>query len=277
MFKYGYNGLVYYGEPIDKSIKRVARCGYDSIEMLGEPDQFSTKEVNQLCADEGICVSSVCSIFTAERDMIHPDEKTRRQAMDYTYSVIDFAAEMNAKRVIISTTACGKIAPIVDIKQETEWAVENVCAAADYAAQRDIKLALESWNRYETYMADSLDKISRLSKLIDKPNVGIMGDTFHMCIEEANLAESIYKHADEFVHFHLADSNRAAPGKGHLDFIPIMQALKDINYDGYLVFELLPAGGDPFSTLKAGGGIEFFDEYTEWAIRYIKNIESQLK
>ena len=277
MFKYGYDGLVYYGEPIAKSIARVARCGYDAIEMLGEPDQFNTAEVNRLCSDEGIYVSSICSIFTAERDMIHPDAKVRQHAMDYTYSVIDFAAELSAHCVIISTTACGKIAPLTDLEQEVEWAVENVRKAADYAAQRDVVLSLESWNRYETYMADSLDKVSRLSKLIDRPNVGIQGDTFHMCIEEANLADSIRRHAGEFVHFHLADSNRAAPGKGHLDFLPILQALKDIGYDGHLVFELLPAGGDPFATLHAGGGKEFFDEYTEWSIRYMKEIEAQLK
>lgn len=277
MFKYGYDALVYSGEPIEKSVKRVARCGYDAIEMLGEPAQFDTKEVNSLCDGEGIYVSSICSIFTAERDMIHPDQRIRKQAMDYVYAVLDFAAEMSAGRVIVSTTACGKIAPLTDPEQETEWAVENVRAAADYAKDRGIVLALESWNRYETYMADSLDKVSRLGKLIDKPNVGIMGDTFHMCIEEADLAASIRKHAGEFVHFHLADSNRAAPGKGHLDFIPILQALKDIRYDGHLVFELLPAGGDPFATMRAGGAQEFFDEYTESAIKYCKAVETLLK
>ncbi len=276
MFKYGYNALVYYGEPITESIARISRCGYDAIEMLGEPEQFNTKEVNMLCDASGICVSSICSIFTEERDMIHPDAKIRRKAMDYVYSVIDFAAELKAKRVIISTTACGKITPLVNIEQETEWAVENVRLAADYAAHSDVVLALESWNRYETYMADSLDKVSKLSKLIDRPNVGIMGDTFHMCMEEANLSEVIRQHAGEFVHFHLADSNRAAPGKGHLDFRPILQALKDINYTGYLVFELLPAGGDPFASLKTGGAQEFFDNYTEWSIQYMKEIEKIL-
>ena len=277
MFKYGYDALVYSGEKIEKSIARVARFGYDAIEMLGEPDQFDTAFVNQCCADAGIRVSSICSIFTAERDMIHPDKKIRDQAMDYVKSVLDFAAELDAHRVIISTTACGKIAPLTDLEQETQWAVENVRKAADYAADRDITLCLESWNRYETYMADSLDKVSRLSKLIDKTNVGIMGDTFHMCMEEADLAESIRKHRGEFVHFHLADSNRAAPGKGHLDFLPILQALKDIAYDGYLVFELLPAGGDPVAVMKAGNCPEFFDEYTELAIRTMKELEKQLR
>jgi hypothetical protein len=38
MFKYSYDSLVYYGEPVDWSIARLARFGYDAIELVGEPD-----------------------------------------------------------------------------------------------------------------------------------------------------------------------------------------------------------------------------------------------
>lgn len=276
MFKYAYDALVYSGEPIQRSIERVAKFGYDAIEMLGEPDQFDTAEVNRLCNANGIKVSSICSIFTPERDMIHPDVKVRTQALDYVKSVLDFAAELDAHKVIISTTACNKTTPIVEIEKETQWAVENVRKAADYAAKNDITLCLESWNRYETYMADSLEKVSKLCKRIDRPNVGVMGDTFHMNIEEADMAGSLRKYAEQLVHMHFADSNRAAPGQGHIDFVPIVQALKEINYDGYIVFELLPAGGDPFAVMKAGNCDEFLDEYTESAIQIIKDIERQL-
>ena len=66
------------------------------------------------------------------------------------------------------------------------------------------------------------------------------------------------------------------PGKGHLDFVSILKALKEIDYQGYITFELLPAAADPFGTLKKGGGREFFDEYTKDAINYIKALENEL-
>jgi hypothetical protein len=47
-------------------------------------------------------------------------------------------------------------------------------------------------------------------------------------------------------------------------------------YQGYLSFELLPASADPFGTLKKGGGREFFDAYTEQAIKFMKEIENKL-
>jgi len=42
MFKYSYDSLVYYGEPVDRSIARLARFGYDAIELVGEPDHKET-------------------------------------------------------------------------------------------------------------------------------------------------------------------------------------------------------------------------------------------
>lgn len=49
MFKYSYNSLVYYGEKVKESVERVARSGYDAIELYGEPDEYDTAEVRKLC------------------------------------------------------------------------------------------------------------------------------------------------------------------------------------------------------------------------------------
>ncbi len=62
MFKYSYDALVYYGEDVRESIKRVANSGYDAIELIGEPDAYKVSEVNKLCEDNNIVVSSICSI-----------------------------------------------------------------------------------------------------------------------------------------------------------------------------------------------------------------------
>ena len=40
MFKYSYDSLVYFGEPVDRSIARLADFGYDAIELIGEPDRY---------------------------------------------------------------------------------------------------------------------------------------------------------------------------------------------------------------------------------------------
>jgi sugar phosphate isomerase/epimerase len=276
MFKYAYNSLVYYGEDVKTSIQRVARCGYDAIELYGEPEEYDTAQVRSLCRDHGIQVSSICSLYTEQRDLASPDPAVLGQAVDYVKKVADLASEVGCPVMIIAPTACMKMKGWEDPREERKWALENVRTGGEYAASVGVNLAIEAWNRYETYFLNRLDQCLQFLQEVGLENAGVMGDTFHMNIEEDTIPGAFKRAGEHLNHVHLADSNRAAPGKGHLDFVPIMQALKDIGYRGYCSFELLPASADPFGTLKKGGGREFFDEYTRSAIDYMKKIEQQL-
>ncbi len=83
MFKYSFDALVYYGEDIATSIKRLSGFGYDAIELVGEPQYYNPKEVRDLVNSHGIQVSSICSIYNAERDLAHPDANMRKKAVEY--------------------------------------------------------------------------------------------------------------------------------------------------------------------------------------------------
>ncbi|CAA9583222.1 MAG: hypothetical protein AVDCRST_MAG59-5088 [uncultured Thermomicrobiales bacterium] len=275
-FRYAYNALVYFGEDIADSIDRVARFGYDAIEVVGEPTTLDAKRIKRLADDAGIAVSSVCSIYTAERDLAHPDPAVRTSTVQYVKDVADFAAAMGAETVIVHPTACMKTQALASAADERRWAVEGIRAAGEHAAPLGVNLSLECWNRYETYFMNRLEQAASLWRETGLTNGGIQGDTFHMGLEEASIPEAFRQHGSMLQHVHLADSNRAAPGAGHLDFVPIVQALVDVGYQGYLSFELLPASADPFGAMKAGGQEAFFDRYTEQAIRYMKAVEAQI-
>jgi sugar phosphate isomerase/epimerase len=276
-YRYAYNALVYFGEDMGASIDRVARFGYDAIEVVGEPAEFDPTRIKRLADDAGIAVSSICSIYTPERDLAHPDPTVRADAVQYVKDVADFAASMNAPTIIVHPTACMKTRPLAAAEDERRWAVEGIRAAGEYAAPLGVNLSLECWNRYETYFMNRLEQAASLWQEVGLSNGGIQGDTFHMSIEEASIPDAFRQYGAMLQHVHLADSNRAAPGAGHLDFLPIVQALVDVGYSGYLSFELLPASADPFAAMKAGGQEAFFDRYTEQAINHMKAIESRLQ
>lgn len=275
-FKYAYNQLVYYGEEVGESIDRVARFGYDGIELAGEPDAFDAADVRRRVADAGIAVSSICSIYNDERDLAHPDEGVRKNALQYIKQVAEFASEVGAPTVIVAPTACMKLQRLAPAEDEWRWAVEGIRAGGEYAATLGIDLTLECWNRYETYFLNRLEQGVEMLREIGLPNAGVMGDTFHMNIEEVSIADAFRQAGSVLNHVHLADSNRAAPGQGHLDFAPILQALADIEYNGYLSFELLPPSADPFGVMRAGGHADFFDRFTEQAIEQIRAAEPAL-
>jgi sugar phosphate isomerase/epimerase len=276
-FRYAYNSLVYYGEDIATSIDRVARFGYDGIEIVGEPGEIDAGKVARLTRQAGIQVSSICSIYTPERDLVHPDAEVRRNAVSYVKDVARFASEMECPTIIVHPTACMKTAALASAEQERAWAVEGIREAGETAAELGVSLSLECWNRYETYFLNRLEQAVDLWKATELTNGGVQGDTFHMNLEEVSIADAYRTHGEYLQHVHLADSNRAAPGAGHLDFAPIMQALVDVGYDGWLSFELLPAAADPFGAMRAGGQEDFFDRYTEQAITHIKGCVPQLQ
>lgn len=278
MFKYSYNAIAYAGEPIQTSIRRVAKFGYDAIELVGEPDQHDTAEVRQLCDGEGIAVSSICSIFFGQdRDLVHVDKAQREKGVGYAKSVVDFAAEVGAPTVNLAPSPVGKLAAVGSREQEWANAVDSLHEIASYAERAGVRTCLEPWNRYETYFINRLDQAIELAAAIGHDNLGVMGDSFHMNIEDKDIAGNYRKAGDRLFHVHFADSQRAAPGAGHLDFVPLVQALVDIDYKGYIAFELLPAAADPFASLRSGGATEFLDPYTELAIKTIRRIEAEVR
>jgi sugar phosphate isomerase/epimerase len=61
-----------------------------------------------------------------------------------------------------------------------------------------------------------------------------------MNIEEVSIYESLKQAKDYITHIHFADSNRWAPGFGHLDFSKIVLTLKEMEYQSYVSAEILP-------------------------------------
>lgn len=276
-FRYAYNSLVYYGERISESIERVARYGYDAIEVIGEPSQLDPKRIKKLADDAGITVSSICSLYTPDRDLSHPDPEIRANAVRYVKDVADFAAEMEAPTIIVHPCANGRTQRLASEDEEWRWAVEGIRESGEHAEPLGVNLSLECWNRYETIFLNRLKQAASLWQETGLTNGGIQGDTFHMNIDEDSIEGALREHGLLLQHVHLADSNRAAPGAGHLDFSAILQALVEVGYDGYLSFELLPASADPFAVLQAGGADDFFDKYTQQAIEHMKQVEARLQ
>lgn len=271
--KYAYNVLVYAGEEIEQSIKRIAGFGYDAVEFVGEPANVNGSEIRDLLAKYNVEASSICAIYTPERDLVSSNESVRKNAVHYVKECVDYAKLIGAKGISVTPTANMKIHPEADIETELKWAAESIREAGLYAGERGIRLTVEAWNRYETYLINRLEQSLALVNEVNLPNVGCMGDTYHMNIEEVNIAEAFRQVGDKLYYVHFADSNRAAPGRGHIDFKPIAQALVDIGYEGYISMELLPPFADPFSGVRCE---EFYDQYTKESIDYLKKLFSSL-
>lgn len=265
--KYAYNTLVYAGEDIEHGIRRLARFGYDGVEFVGEPEHMDAGRIRALLDENGIAASSICAIYTPERDLVSSKAEIRRNAVRYLKSCVDFAAQIGAQGISVTPTANMKIHAEADPATEWKWAIESLREAGSYAGEHGVRLAVEAWNRYENYLINRLEQSLDLVTDVGLPNVGCMGDTYHMNIEEASIADAFRSVGDKLFYVHFADSNRAAPGRGHIDFKPIAKALTDIGYNGYISMELLPPFADPFGGVRMEA---FYDQYSQESIDYLK-------
>jgi len=272
-FRYSYNVIGFSGEDVSESIDRLARLGYEGVEVEGEPERHDPKRIKKLADDAGLAVGSVCPNFTAERDLSHPDPQVRESAQAYVSAVSEFAAELGAPLFIVAPTAYARVQPIADPRDEWRWAVEGISSAGQYAASLGVYLSLECWNRYGTYMLNRLDEGARMWRETGLSNGGIMADTFHMNVEERSISGAIRAHADLLNHVHLSDSNRLAPGLGHIDFEEVLRVLRDVGYGGGLAFELIPS---PPNLMEDGSERPSFDDVASQAIDHMREVERRL-
>lgn len=108
---------------------------------------------------------------------------------------------------------------------------------ADYAGERDVKLAVETLNRFETDFLNTVDQGLDFFGRIGRDNVGFLLDTFHMNIEEKNMGDALRRAGKKIFNFHACGNDRGTPGEDHLPWEDITGALKEIGYDDYAVIE----------------------------------------
>ncbi|MEM7537761.1 MAG: sugar phosphate isomerase/epimerase family protein [Chloroflexota bacterium] len=225
-------------EPLEITMRRLAKYGYKSIEISGEPEIFDVKDVRQLLKDNGLtCWGSVSLMFEG-RDLIHADEAIRASSVQYIKDCITMVKELDGHEMTIVPSQVGKVSAMDTPEQEWAWAVEGLKEVYTHSEKEGVVMALEPLNRFETNFLNRADQAMMLAEAVG-PNCGVCIDTFHLNIEEADMYAAIRNTKERLVDFHVADNNRMACGMGALDWPKIIGTLKDIGYDGAITVEFV--------------------------------------
>jgi sugar phosphate isomerase/epimerase len=277
--QYSISNWIYATEDLEKSLQRLARYKYDAVELEGEPDKekYKPEKVKKMLQQYGLEVSSIAGMYLWEeeikRDLASSDKKIREQTIIYLFKCIDYAQLMGAKLVIVVPAAVSKTVPSLSKKEDWKNSVKAVQEVAKYAEKKDILLAIEPINRYETYLVNSIQDALYYACEVNSSHVKIMADTFHMNIEERDIPEAIRIAGNNLINVHLADSNRCSVGRGHINFKALIKALKEINYQYALTLEPLPPVSDPYLALEGGVSENILDQYAAESIMGLKYFE----
>ena len=256
-------------EPIETTIARLAKCGYDAIEISGEPERYDTKHVRKLLADHGLTCWGSVTLMLGERNLLAANEQARAASVKYVKDTITMVKELGGQEITIVPGTVGKVVPDASAEEEWNWAVQSLKQCYDHGLKEGVRLAIEPLNRFETYFLSRHDQALALAEAVG-PKAGICLDAFHMNIEEKDMLQALRNSKDRLNDVHVADNNRMACGMGSIDWKAFIQTLKEIGYDGALTVEFVApvdrTPANPYKNALETGAVELTPEEQKFLV-----------
>lgn len=225
-------------EPIETTIARLAKYGYKSIEISGEPDKYDAKHVRGLLDHYKLdCWGSV-TLMVDKRNMQSSNEAMRASSVQYVKDCIQLVHDLDGQILTLVPGTVGKIVPDSTPENEWKWLVEGVKEIYEVAEAKGVRVGIEPLNRFESYLITRAEQALALCAEVG-PNLGVVLDAFHINIEESNIHDAIRLVGDKLVDFHVAENNRMPAGYGDYDWPALVGVLKEIGYDGALTAEFV--------------------------------------
>ncbi len=186
-------------------------------------------------------VEIVCSTgLSADADISSPDPRVRAAGREHLRRCLYEAAELGSPILGGVTYAPWMALPDVDLDGYRHRSAAELSVVAEEAASLGLVVCLEVLNRFETSMFNTVAECLAFIDEIGHPAVRVQVDTFHMNMEEDDLAAAIRLAGDRLGHVQVAANNRRAPQFGHIDWVAFRSALDDVAYNRWLVFETFP-------------------------------------
>lgn len=228
--------------PIADAFALARECGYDGVELHPRnAADLDPGAVVALKAKYDLGVPTLGTGMIAGEDgltLSDRDPAIRKKAITRIHEHIELAAHVGSAVTI--GLVRGRLGRGPERASRRKFMVDGIEECCRLAAPLGVTVFLEPLNRYEADDLQTLDQCAEVIRELGAPNLRILADTFHMNIEERDIVASLRRNATVLGHVHLVDSNREVPGHGHTDFPSILGALGDIQYQGYLCFEVLP-------------------------------------
>jgi sugar phosphate isomerase/epimerase len=246
--------LIYAGK-LAEGIEALSLHGFTAVEIsLRQVDDIDILWLDKRLSELGLVVSALATGRMCLEDSLCLSDTnlvTREQLFERLVDLIHLAAHFNASVIIGGVR--GKLTGDDSKKyDQRNIAVDTLRSCAVIAGDLDVHLLVEPINRYETNFINTAQDGIELIEAIGHPCVKLLLDTFHMNIEEIDPCITIRKAAKHLGYVHFADSNRQAPGRGHINFQAIADVLAEIGYRGFINAEILPIPDDEQALLQTG-------------------------
>jgi D-psicose/D-tagatose/L-ribulose 3-epimerase len=246
-------------------------AGFDFVELLvPEPGELDLAATRLALEGEGLGVALAARV-NLDRNLCSDDDARRRAGRDYLRYCVEVAHALGAGVVggplygnplVFAARAPQPVEEAQRQRRET-WCIEGLREVAPIAATANVRLGVEPLNRFETDILNTTRQGVALMQEVKHDAVGLVLDTFHMNMEDDDIAGAIRAAGRHLIHFQANENHRGHLGSGHIDWTSVVRALGDIEYRGWITLEPFRRTderiGVPFAQWKPPAG----DEHAE--------------
>ncbi|MFM5716044.1 sugar phosphate isomerase/epimerase family protein [Aeromonas allosaccharophila] len=253
--KFGTQNQAFFPQDIQEKFEYIKQMGFDGFEIDGKLLVNNLAEVKHAIETTGLPVTTACGGYDGWiGDFI---EERRLNGLQQIEKILEALAEVGGKGIIVPG-AWGmftyRLPPMTPPRSQEgdRKAVHDSLRFLDaVAARTGTTVFLEPLNRYQDHMINTLADARRYIEEGQYQHVKIIGDFYHMNIEEDDLCKAFHDNRDLLGHVHIADNHRYQPGSGSIDFKRSFDQLRADGYDGYVVYEGRIRAEDPAAAYKA--------------------------
>lgn len=237
----GIHALVWAGDLSPAStrhvIEQTRQAGYDLVELsLHGPRLMDLALTRDLLQEHSLGVG--CSRgLTFEADVSSEDPAVVARGLALLQEGVDITARLGGR--YFGGILYGAMAKYGHpcTPRGRRNAIEAVRRIADFAGERGVTLGLEVVNRYESNLLNTATQALEFIDEVGQPHICVHLDTYHMNIEEADLAAPVLACGQRLGYVHIGENHRGYLGAGHIDFAQFFGALAQIGYQGTVTFE----------------------------------------
>jgi len=239
---------LFQGWSLERIFDYVSQLGYDAVEIapFTISDDIRTvgtegrRRMRENAASHNLEVTGTHWLLVTPKGLhlTHPDEGVRRHTKQYLCELIRFTSDIGGKILVFGSPQQRNVMSGVSKEQAWNFAKEIFSECSRFAEDYGAAICLEPLARHLTNFINTAEEAIRLIEEVSHPNLRLVLDVFSMSDEEKPMDEVIRSGRDHLAHFHANDANRLGPGFGGVDYKPIVKALKEINYRGFVSVEV---------------------------------------
>lgn len=240
--------------------RTAAEFGYDGVEVtpytLGDrPRDLPAAERARMVKEAAAAGVEIVGLHwllakTQGFHVSHPDAAVRKRTADYLVDLVRLCSDLGGRVMVFGSPNQRSILDGVTPDQAWGYTADTLRAVIPALEQLGITLCIEPLSHAETNFLNTAAEACRMICELDSPRIGLILDVKAMSSEASTPADIIRANRDSLAHVHANDANRRGPGFGNTDFIPIAQALHDIDYGGWVSVEVFDFTPDPVTIAR---------------------------